>query len=98
MSDEKILKSAYKINLFRLTRNLLSKVPIIKRDRPDDTSQLFLTIALEIVEITSENRPILVIFKTIKQVEEFLKATNKFLNQNKLSTIKGIIPENDVNQ
>ena len=95
MSDEKILKSAYKINLFRVPRNLPSKVPIIKRDRPEYTFQLFLTIALEIVEITSENRPVLVIFNTIKQVEDFLKDTKEFLNQNKLSTIKGIIPEND---
>ena len=95
MSDEKILKSAYKINLFRVPRNLPSKVPIIKRDRPEYTFQLFLTIVLEIVEITSENRPVLVIFNTIKQVEDFLKATDKFLNHNKLSTIKGIIPENE---
>ena len=47
MSDEKILKSAYKINLFRVPRNLPSKVPIIKRDRPVYTFQLFLTIALK---------------------------------------------------
>ena len=73
MSDEKTLKSVYKINLFRVPRNLPSKVPIIKRDRTEYTFQLFLTIVLEIVEITSENRPVLVIFYKIKQVEVFFK-------------------------
>ena len=66
---KKILKSVYKINLFRVPRNLTSKVSIIKRDRPEYIFQLFLTIALEIVEISFENS----IFNTIKQVKDFLK-------------------------
>ena len=95
INDEKILKNAYKINLFRVPRNLPSKVPINKRKRPVDDYELYLTVATEILEKTSENRPVLVIFNTIKQVEEFLFITNEILDKNKLSTIQGVIPEND---
>lgn len=95
ISDEKILKNAYKINLFRVPRNLPSKVPVNKRQRPDDDLQLYLTVAMEILEKTSENRPVLVIFNTIKQVEEFLFVSKEILDQNKLSTIQGVVPDND---
>ena len=92
--DEKILKNAYKIELFRVPRNLPSKVPINKRFRPDNL-ELYFTVALEITEITSMKRPVLVIFNTIKQVEEFLFLTEEYFKNNAISTIQGIIPEND---
>jgi len=94
-SDEKILKSAYKINLFRVPRNLPSKLPIIKRERPEDPFDLYDLIAEEILEITQQKRPVLVIFDTIKQVEEFLINEEEKFDKNKLGTIQGIIPQND---
>ena len=95
MSDEKILKNAYKINLFRVPRNLPSKVPVNRRPRPFDPFELYSEVAQEILEKVSENRPVLVIFNTIKQVEEFLIVTDEILNKDKLSTIQGVVPEND---
>ena len=95
MSDEKILKNAYKINLFRVPRNLPSKVPVNRRPRPFDPFELYSTVAIEILEKVSEKRPVLVIFNTIRQVEEFLGVTDGLLNKGNLSTIQGVIPEND---
>ena len=94
-SDEKILSSAYKIRLFRVPRNLPSKVPVRKRERPFDPFELYELIAEEIIEITSEKRPVLVIFDTIKQVEEFLEVEGHNFDPGKLGTIQGIIPQND---
>ena len=94
-TDEKILKSAYKINLFRVPRNLPSKVPIRKRERPEDPFDLYDLITEEILEITQQNRPVLVIFDTIRQVEEFISREKINFNENKLGTIKGINPQED---
>jgi len=94
-ADEKILKSAYKINLFRVPRNLPSKVPIRKRERPEDPFDLYNLIAEEILEVTQQKRPVLVIFDTIRQVEEFLICERDNFDKNKLGTIQGIIPQND---
>ena len=94
-SDEKILSSAYKIRLFRVPRNLPSKVPVRKRQRPFDPFELYDLIAEEIIEIISEKRPVLVIFDTIKQVEEFLETEGHNFDQGKLGTIQGIMPQND---
>ena len=94
-TDEKILKSAYKINLFRVPRNLPSKVPIRKRERPENPFDLYDLITEEILEITQQNRPVLVIFDTIRQVEEFISREKINFNENKLGTIKGINPQED---
>ena len=94
-SDEKILKNAYKINLFRVPRNLPSKVPVNKKLRPEDPFELYIEVAKEILEIVSTKRPVLVIFNTIRQVEEFLLLSSQYLDEGKLSTIQGIVPDDD---
>jgi preprotein translocase subunit SecA len=92
-----MLKNAYKINLLRVPRNLPSKVPVYKRVRPDNEISLYYSVAEEILEIISIGRPVLVIFNTIKQVEEFLYVNEGNLNKNILSIIQGVIPEKDRN-
>ena len=86
--DEQILKKAYKINLFRAPRNLPSKIPIYHRERPLDPFDLYTILLEEILEISNNNRPFLVIFNTIKQVEEFFIDTN--YDRNKCGIIQGI--------
>ena len=91
--DEQILKKAYKINLFRVPRNLPSKIPIYHRERPSDPFDLYTILLEEILEISNNNRPVLVIFNTIKQVEEFFIVTN--YDRNKCGIIQGTNPEED---
>ena len=86
--DEQILKKAYKINLFRAPRNLPSKIPIYHRERPSDPFDLYTILLEEILEISNNNRPVLVIFNTIKQEEEFFIVTN--YDRNKCGIIQGI--------
>ena len=98
-SEEKILRNAYHINLFRVPRNLPSKVPVRKRYRPPEPDLLYEVVAEEIIELIENKRPVLVIFNTIRDVQEFLIYTEVSLAQyqNKISRIEGISPEDDRN-
>ena len=91
--DEKILKKAYKINLFRVPRNLPSKIPIYKRERPYNIYEFYQILYEEIMEISYNNRPVLVIFNTIKQLETLFFVTT--LTKNECGIIAGINPEED---
>ena len=82
-SDEKILKNAYHINLFRVPRNLPSKVPVRKRPRPLEPELLYTIVAEEIIELITNKRPVLVIFNTINDVQEFLAFTEISLGKYK---------------
>ena len=98
-TDEQILRNAYHINLFRVPRNLPSKVPVRKRPRPPEPDLLFELVAEEIIEIVESKRPVLIIFNTIRDVQEFLIFTEISLEKyrHKLSTIQGVAPEEDRN-
>ena len=98
-SDEKILRNAYHINLFRVPRNLPSKVVVKKRFRPPEPDLLYEQVALEIIEVVENKRPVLVIFNTIRDVQEFLIFTEISLAQykDKISMIQGVSPEDDRN-
>ena len=64
--DEQILKKAYKINLFRVPRNLPPKIPIYHRERPLDPFDLYSILLEEILEISNNHHPFLAIFNIIK--------------------------------
>ncbi len=92
-NDELILKNAYKINLFRVPRNLPSKIPIEKRERPYDPIDLYQILYEEIIGISNNNRPVLVIFNTIKQLENFFLLTP--LKKDECGIIAGTNPDED---
>ena len=96
-TDEQILRNAYHINLFRVPRNLPSKVPVKKRQRPAEPEWLYQEVAEEIIETVENKRPVLVIFNTIRDVGEFLAFTDVALSKYNISTIQGISPEEDRN-
>ena len=95
--DERILRNAYHINLFRVPRNLPSKVPVRKRPRPPEPDLLYEQLSQEIIELVENKRPVLVIFNTIRDVAEFLVFTEISLAKYNISTIQGVNPEEDRN-
>ena len=70
-----------------------------KRYRPPEPDLLYEIVAQEIIELIQNKRPVLVIFNTIKDVQEFLIYTEISLAkyQNSISRIEGISPEDDRN-
>ena len=95
--DERILRNAYHINLFRVPRNLPSKVPVRKRPRPSKPELLYEQVAQEIIDLVENKRPVLVIYNTIRDVGKFLAFTEISLAKYNISTIQGINPEEDRN-
>ena len=101
LKDQEILKESYGLNLFHIPRNLISNVPIYHKERPNNDFRLFSEIEYEIVELITKRRPVLVIFKYIKQVNNFILylmytgTYQKIQNRSGISKILGEEPSSD---
>ena len=69
--DQDILINDYKLNLFKVPRNIYPEKPIYYHERPNNLFQLYLMLSMEIKKANEQGRPVLVIFRSINQVEEF---------------------------
>ena len=71
--DQDILINDYKVDLFKVPRNVYPKKPIYYQERPRGLFNIYLMISMEIKKARAQGRPVLVIFRSINQVEEFCK-------------------------
>ena len=92
-SDEKLLKDIYKINLFKVPRNIPPRKPIYYKTRPLRISDLYEQLYFEIVENKNEGRPVLVILDSPKRVEQLVKYLSNLNIES--STIQGINGKDD---
>ena len=76
LNDQKILKKNYKIEIFKVPRNIIRPKKIIQKQRPDNRFSLYQEIINEIQLETGKGRPILVIMDSPFHVDEFINMLN----------------------
>lgn len=69
-ADEQILKE-YNVKSFKVPRNIPSKVEIYYKNRPRSIDDIFNTVYQEIVDIKNESRPVLIIWDSKENSENF---------------------------
>ena len=95
VTDEKILKEAYNVNIFKIPRNLPPRKPIYYEKRPNNKGEIFQKISEEIFSNQISGRPVLVIFDNLKNLKQFIQFIK--LAGFQFKTIEGMNSHNDKN-
>lgn len=89
--DENILKKGYNVELFRVPRHFESQKKVFVKNRPTRDADLYREVFHEILEEKSKGRPVLVIWDSIYNADQFISAYPNLITQQ----IKGIDPYQD---
>ena len=89
--DEDILKDGYNVELFRLPRHFESQMKELIKNRPSKISQLYKDVCDEIIQEKNKGRPVLVIWDSIFNAEQFANQRSFLLAQK----ILGVNPDLD---
>ena len=92
--DRKDLKSIYGVEIFKCPRHFLREKKVESTERPEGIDNIFISLNKEISKEIKKERPVLVIMNNIRNVDEYV-LQSPF--KDKISTIKGIEPEEDEN-
>jgi len=92
--DRKDLKSIYGVEIFKCPRHFLREKKVKSTERPEGIDNIFISLNKEISKEIKKERPVLVIMNNIRNVDEYV-LQSPF--KDKISTIKGIEPEEDEN-
>ena len=85
INDQNILKTNYKINVFKVPRNKIRPKKIVQKKRKEDEIYLYYDLISEINIETSKGRPVLVIMDSLKHILNF-----QVLLNNQCNIISGI--------
>ena len=93
LNDQEILKNNYKIEIFKVPRNIINPKKITQKKRPKDIYSLYQEVINEIHLEREKGRPILVIMDSPLHVDEFANLLN--LHDLQFGKISGIDLKSD---
>lgn len=73
-TDEQVLKEGYNLNTFKVPRNILTKIEVYYKTRPDSIEDVFNLVHEEILETIDDNRPVLIIWDSKCNAENFMRS------------------------